>query len=138
MLKLANNYASMNKVDQLEHFVLYLHITPGIVHDFEETVKALKDSQNRPIIVVVIQIKEQTIDEYNQDAINVQKIFDKLSNIQRRNRRFVSLFQISPTASNAQINDLMMEIRSKIFYDFESYINKYRFEIANSMLVNES
>ena len=32
----------------------------------------------------------------------------------------------------------MIEIRSKIFYDFESYINKYRFEIANSMLGNDS
>jgi hypothetical protein len=63
MFKLANNYASMNKVDQLEHFVLYLHITPGSVDDFEETVTALKDSQNKPIIVVVIQIKDRTIDE---------------------------------------------------------------------------
>lgn len=138
MLKVANNYASMNKIEQIEHFVLYLHITPGIIHDFDKTLGALKDSQDRPIVVIIIQIKDQTIDEYGKNTINVDKIVEKMKTTQRRNRKFVSLFDISPTASSIQINNLMTQIRGQIFIDLENYFNRYRFELATSILANDS
>lgn len=138
MLKVANNYASMNKIEKIEHFVLYLHITPWIIHDFDETLDTLKDSQNRPIIVILIQIADETISKYNKDTINVASLLNKMNTVQNRNRKFVSLFDISPTATNMQIRNLMTQIRAKIFIDLENYFNRYRFELATSILANDS
>jgi hypothetical protein len=132
IFKNAGEIAEISDIVDLDKFVVYLHITPGVVDDYDETLEQLKEMHTYPISIIIVRIKDSNIDI--KENINLPKLIQELSTFQNKKRKYISLLEIAPKAKDEAIKELMKKIRIRIIHHIESYLDFNRFEIANTIL----
>jgi len=135
MFSTAGDMAQISSLQDLQKFMVYLHITPGVVDDFEEVKKELENLYSYPISIIIIRIKDSSIDE--KENIRIRELIEGLSTWQQRRRIYISYYEIGAKDSKHEIEKLMKNIRLAIIYHIESYLELFRFEIAGSILSND-
>ena len=118
----------MSEFDQLEglnNFFLSLHFWTGKIDDLSKLENELSMLNDKPVSVIVIVLKWGGLNIQN-DFKNLDTTFAKM---QQRTRKFISFIEIDLNCSKAKLKLWVQEIVWEIINHFESFIDRFRFEI---------
>lgn len=132
---MAGSMSTTGIIEELEKFVVCLHLTPGRIDDHERVISKIIENKDQPLSIIIVRIKSEGIDDSHN--INVNDVLDQVDKVQKKGKTFVTMFEIDANASNSEIRCVLNTIRWKIVRHIEAYAERYRFELASTLLSSD-
>jgi hypothetical protein len=134
--------------EDLRRFLVHLHITPGLIEDYQELIKTIINQANKengkfclfkyfidkgqlPKAVYIIRLKLSNLQEDDVDLRNLPK---DLHSIHKGNRPLVHIFDLDSKAPDYVVDELINKIMHLIVQDMQFYIDSNLFALCKPSL----